>query len=329
VLRPLQDIFPREAYPDLLVGLGAPDDAAVWKLEGGQGLVVTTDFFTPVVDDPYTYGAVAAANALSDLYAMGAQPMLALNIAAMPADLPFEIVQEIFRGGAEKVLQAGAVIAGGHSIQDREPKYGLVAVGLVPLDRLMSKAGARLGDVLALTKPLGTGVITTALKLGKARPSDVDEAVRWMLTLNRDASRIGAQHGVRGATDVTGFGLLGHLIEMTQASQVGVELAANAIPLLPGAIEYARQGVFPGGTTSNYEYYRVHVTCDNTLELAQQMLLYDAQTSGGLLLSVPGNAWDRLAGDFEADKIPLWPIGRFNEGEHVVVRNCSYAELGE
>ncbi|MCJ7676700.1 MAG: selenide, water dikinase SelD, partial [Anaerolineales bacterium] len=229
-MRPLQDLFRPADYPDLLVGLGAPDDAAVWRLDEQRVLVVTTDFFTPVVDDAYDYGAIAAANALSDLYAMGARPIFALNVAAFPPDLPVELISEILRGGAEKVREAGAVLAGGHTIQDKEPKVGLVAIGLAAPGQLMTKAGARPGDVLILTKPLGTGVTTTALKRGAAEPADVAQAVRWMTRLSADVSSLAVEFGVRAATDVTGFGLLGHGLEMAEASSVALSLHLRSIP---------------------------------------------------------------------------------------------------
>ncbi|HJX40411.1 MAG TPA: selenide, water dikinase SelD, partial [Anaerolineales bacterium] len=217
MLRPLQSLFEAAESPDLLVGLGAPDDAAVWRLDDSRALVVTTDFFTPIVDDPYAYGAIAAANALSDLYAMGAAPFLALNLVAMPTDLEPEIVAEILRGGAEQIRRAGAVLAGGHSIQDQEPKYGLVALGMADPAHLMTKDASRPGDRLVLTKPLGTGVTTTALIRDQGEPGHAAEAIEWMSRLNDRASRLALQAGVRAATDVTGFGLLGHGLELAQA----------------------------------------------------------------------------------------------------------------
>jgi selenide,water dikinase len=224
VLRPLRELFIPGDYPDVLVGLGLPDDAAVWRLDNNQALVVTTDFFTPIVDDPYDYGSIAASNALSDLYAMGATPILALNIVAMPPDLSSDIVEEILRGGAEKVKEAGAVIAGGHTIQDPEPKYGLVALGTCAIDRLMTKSEVKLGDVLILTKPLGTGVTTTALKNEKADSDDIEQAATWMKKLNASAANLASEFNIQAATDVTGFSLLGHGIEMSEASSVAFRL---------------------------------------------------------------------------------------------------------
>ena len=241
--------------PDLLVGLDDPDDAAVWRLDDDRALVVTTDFFTPVVDDPFDYGAIAAANSLSDVYAMGGQPFLALNVAGMPGSLPPAIVSEIFRGGAEKTREAGVVIAGGHTTQDDEPKYGLVVIGFVNPSQAITKKGARPGDILILTKPLGFGVTTTALKHGQADPADIAEAVRWMKTLNRDAATLAREFGVRGGTDITGYSLLGHAWEMANASQVGLRFDFSKIPFISCARKYADQWTFPGGSADNKLYF--------------------------------------------------------------------------
>jgi selenide,water dikinase len=320
-VRPLQGLFRPEDYPDLLVGLGAPDDAAVWRLNAGQALVVTTDFFTPVVDDAYDYGAIAAANALSDLYAMGARPILALNIAAVPPDLPIELIGEIFRGGAEKVREAGAVLAGGHTVQDKEPKVGLVAVGLAAPDRLMTKGGARAGDVLVLTKPLGTGVTTTALKRGIADAADVDQAVTWMSRLNADASTLALDHGVRGATDITGYGLLGHGLEMAEASGVRLVLEARAIPFLAGARKYVLAGCVPGGSADNQVYFGPRVRFDPSLDEYARTLLFDAQTSGGLLVCVPPGSHQAFKTAAAERGLPAWVIGSVEAGSGIEVRD--------
>ncbi len=319
MLRPLKDLFAAEDYPDLLVGLGEPDDAAVWRLDESRALVVTTDFFTPVVDDAYDYGAIAAANALSDLYAMGARPVLALNVAAVPLNLPAGIVGEILRGGAEKVREAGAVLAGGHTIQDDEPKYGLVAVGMVDMEDLMTKAGARSGDVLVLTKPLGVGVLTTALKRGQARAADVAQAVAWMKRLNDRACALARDFGVRGATDVTGFSLLGHGVEMAQAAGVRLRIHLSAVPFFASARRYAEGGFFPGGSADNRLFFSRWTEFSPSIDEFNQLLLFDTQTSGGLLLAVPGAA---IQGFLEAARekgVPVWPIGYVEEGEGVHV----------
>jgi selenide,water dikinase len=319
VLRPLQDIFPAADYPDLIVGLGSADDAAIWRLDESRALAVTTDFFTPVVDDAYDYGAIAAANALSDLYAMGATPMLALNIAAVPPTLPAELVVEIIRGGAEKVREAGAVIAGGHTIRDDEPKYGLVALGLCDTDRWMTKSAARPGDVLLLTKPLGTGVTTTALKRQQTTADDLAEAVGWMKRLNRDASRLAVELGVRAATDVTGFSLLGHGYEVAAESGVSLEIHLPSVPFLHGARRYAELGCFAGGTVDNRDYFQRHVRFDPTIDEEDRMLLFDAQTSGGLLLSMHAEKAAEYRARAQSSGITVWPLGKVVDGEGITV----------
>jgi|Deesub1362A_J573_1020465.scaffolds.fasta_scaffold02338_7 selenide,water dikinase len=310
-------------YPDLLVGLQSPDDAAVWRLDEARALVVTTDFFTPVVDDPFDYGQVAAANALSDVYAMGGVPLLALNVAAMPPELPVEVVAEIIRGGAVKVREAGAVIAGGHTIQDKEPKYGLVVVGMVDPARMMTKEGLQAGHVLVLSKPLGMGVTTTALKRGLAVQEDVDQAVDWMTRLNAAAAQLAPKFGSRACTDVTGFGLLGHGAEMAQASSVGMELSLPAIPFLEGAPRYARQGTFPGGSADNRLFFGSAVEFDPAIDEFARMLLFDAQTSGGLLFAVEPAGLEPLMEEAAGSGVSLWPIGRAVEGEGIRVRGAA------
>jgi selenide,water dikinase len=318
-LRPIKSTFSSAAYPDLLVGLDSADDAAVWRLDDQRALVLTTDFFTPVVDDPFDYGAIAAANSLSDVYAMGGAPFLALNIAALPPDLPAEITSEIVRGGAEKALEAGVVIAGGHTIQDKEPKYGLVVVGFVDPKLAITKGGARLGDRLLLTKPLGFGVTTTALKRQLADPADVAEAVGWMTRLNRKAGELAVEFGLRGGTDVTGYSLLGHGLEVAQASRVRLRLDFHRIPFLAGARGYAEQGTFPGGAADNRLYFSPQVQFAPGLDEESQMLLFDPQTSGGLLLAVPP---ERLPGFLARSAElgqPAWEIGEVIEGEGIEV----------
>lgn len=291
----------------------------MWRLDESRLLVVTTDFFTPVVDDPFDYGAIAAANSLSDLYAMGAVPFLALNIAALPEDLPPEDVREILRGGAEKAREAGAIIAGGHTVKDREPKYGLVALGMVASDALMTKGGALDGDVLFLTKPLGTGVTTTALKNGKADEADVRQVVTWMKALNGPAALSAARFGVRGATDVTGYSLLGHASEMAAASKAGIRLHAGSIPFFRGAERYAGMGQFPGGSVDNAAHFGPRVRFEGAVPDLVRRLLFDAQTSGGLLLSVPADRSAEYVAGTAIAGIPAWPIGRVFEGGGVEV----------
>jgi selenide,water dikinase len=319
VLRPVSSIFKSSDYPDLLVGLDSPDDAAIWRLDDSRALVVTTDFFTPVVDDPYDYGAIAAANSLSDVYAMGGTPFLALNIAALPPDLDPEISSEILRGGAEKAHEAGVIIAGGHTVQDKEPKYGLVVVGFVDPQRTLTKGGARPGDRLVLTKPLGFGVTTTALKREQADPQDVAEAVTWMTHLNAAAGRLALEAGLRCATDVTGYSLLGHGMEVARASGVRLKLHTSQIPFLTNARRYGDLGTFPGGAFDNRSYYRGQVQFAPEIDEVSQMLLFDPQTSGGLLLAVPAGRLEGLLQRAAEVSQPAWVIGEVTEGGGIEV----------
>ena len=301
------------------MGLRDPDDAAVWRLDETRALVVTTDFFTPVVDDAYDYGSIAAANSLSDVYAMGGQPFLALNVAALPDNLPAEISSEIIRGGAEKAREAGVVIAGGHTVKDNEPKYGLVVVGFVDPRNMLSKAGLRAGDVLVLTKPLGFGVTTTALKREKADAQDVLEAVNWMKRLNRSASQLAVEFGLHGGTDITGYSILGHAMEMADASAVSLKLNFAAIPFISGARKYAELGCFPGGAFDNKKHFESKIKFADSIDEPNQMLLFDPQTSGGLLLAVPPEKLDAfLARAHEMDQA-AWVIGRVESGAGISV----------
>jgi selenide,water dikinase len=299
--------------------MDSPDDAAVWRLDEERALVATIDFFTPVVDDPYDYGAIAAANSLSDVYAMGGEPFLALNVTAFPPKLPNWVLADILRGSADKAVEAGVVIAGGHTIQDEEPKYGLTVLGFVHPDKMLSKRGARPGDALVLSKPLGFGCTTTALKKGKAEEKHIREAVDWMTRLNRDASRLAVRHGAHAATDVTGFSLLGHGWEMAEASGAGLRLRFADIPFLSGARRYAEDWHFPGGSMDNRLYFGEHVAFSDELEEHEQMLLFDAQTSGGLLLAIPPENLPALLEDAARLEQPLWVVGEVTEGDSIEV----------
>ena len=275
--------------PALLVGLDPADDAAVYLLAPDLALVHTVDFFTPVVDDPYDWGRVAAANALSDVYALGGRPVLCLNIVCWPrSELPLSVLGDVLRGGADVVAEAGAVVAGGHSVDDPEPKYGMAVTGVVHPDHLLTVAGARPGDLLVLTKPLGTGVISSALKERKveAESPPVEAMVRSMTTLNAEAARAAHDAGCRGGTDVTGYGLLGHLREMLEASGCAAEVVVADVPLLAGARELAEEGVFPGGSRRNLEWVVERLDPGEAADV-EVALLADAQTSGGLLLCWP------------------------------------------
>lgn len=288
-------------------------------MDESHAIILTTDFFTPVVDDPYDYGSIAAANSISDVYAMGGRPFLALNIAAFPADLPPEYTSEIIRGGAEKAREAGVVVAGGHTVQDKEPKYGLVVIGMVDPTRVLTKAGAQPGDHLVLTKPLGFGVTTTALKRQIAEPQDVAEVVGWMNRLNAKAAQLAQEFSLRCATDITGYSLLGHGLEAANASRCAFKLRFSDIPFVSCARKYAEGWNFPGGAADNAHYFASQVRFDAAIDKMEQMLLFDPQTSGGLLLAVPPEKIDRfLARAKEIDQ-PVWDIGEAAAGEGIEV----------
>ena len=271
--------------PNLLVGFDKSDDASVYKVSDDLALVQTVDFFPPIADDPYLFGQIAATNALSDVYAMGGEPKLCLNIMAIPESMPKEAVHQLLRGGYDKVYEAGALITGGHSILDEEPKYGLAVTGFVHPDKILTNSGARPGDVLLLTKPLGIGVLTTAAKADMASPAAVALAQQLMTTLNKSARDAMVQYRVHACTDVTGFGLLGHACEMAQGSGVELELRVEDIDLIPEAVELARMGILPAGMYRNRAFAEGEVDAGVT-ELCKQDLLYDPQTAGGLLMAV-------------------------------------------
>ena len=299
-----------------MVGLERSDDAAVYRLNDQQAVIQTVDFFPPIVDDPYLYGMVAAANSMSDVYAMGGRVLLALNVAGFPREFPRDAIARIFQGGADKVAEAGAVIAGGHTVVDKEPKYGLCVTGLVHPDRVMIKGGLTPGHRLFLSKPLGTGGITTAAKGNAVQAAHVDEAIQSMTRLNRGAAEVLSELGVRGCTDVTGFGFLGHASEMILASQCGIRVRAEAVPLLPGAMQCAEQGLFAGGLGRNRKYLTglaeqgkpaLHIASSVPAALAD--LLFDSETSGGLLFSVPPESASETARRFAAKGESVWEIG--------------------
>ena len=288
MLQPLQGIFDMSDHSDLLVGLDSPDDSAVYRIDDERALIVTTDFFPPIVDDAYDYGAIAAANALSDVYAMGGRPLLALNIVCFPETLPREILARILRGGAEKVREAGAVIAGGHTVIDDEPKYGLAVIGEAHPDTILRKRGAQPGDVLVLSKPLGTGLITTAMKQGVVDETHARIATAGMTHLNRTASQVAMQYGVHAMTDITGYGLMGHSTEMARAGNVTCVYSFDALQWYDGAPGYAQDGIAPGGTGRNRSHFAQMVQLDGDGAWPEWKLnmLFDPQTSGGLLMAV-------------------------------------------
>lgn len=272
-----------------MVGMETRDDAAVYRLDGETALVQTVDFFTPMVDDPYMFGQIAATNALNDIYAMGGRPLLALNIVCFPVCEDLQLLGQILQGGLDKVNEAGAFLLGGHSVDDNEPKYGLAVTGLVHPQRVFSNAGVKPGDKIYITKPIGNGIIATAIKADMASPQAYEDAVRWMTTLNRESCEIAAQVGISAATDVTGFGLLGHLSEMAQASRVTVQLQCKQIPLISGAWEGASMGLIPAGTYNNRSYLEDKITVAPGIDPIWLDLLYTPETAGGLLLAVdPG-----------------------------------------
>lgn len=308
--------MPTLTDPNILVDASTRDDAAVYRLAPDRALVATVDFFTPIVDDAYDFGRIAAANAFSDVYAMGGKPLLALNLVGWPRDtLPYELLGDVLRGGADIAREAGAFVLGGHSVDDPEPKYGMVAIGEVHPDRIVTLARGRAGDVLVLTKPLGTGVLTTALKRDLATAADLAPAVQSMTTLNAGAARAMLATGVHAATDVTGFGLLGHLHNMLAASGVAAEIDAASLPLLPRALELAERGAIAGGTKRNREALAEHVRFAASVPEALRMLCCDAQTSGGLLIAVPADRAAALLAALARERTPAAArIGRLISG---------------
>jgi selenide,water dikinase len=294
-LLPLLSQLPLVTDPNVLVGSATADDAAIYRLSDDLALVLTTDFFTPIVDRPYDFGAVAAANALSDVYAMGGKPLTALNLVGFPDQkLPVEVLADILRGAADKAKEAGIAIIGGHSIKAEEPIFGLSVVGTVHPRKVMSNAGAKPGDVLVLTKPIGLGIITTAAKNGEDRLGAIAEAISLMATLNRVAAEVLDRFVVHALTDITGFGLLGHLRNITAASAVTAHIWADAVPVIPAARTYVESGIAPGGTHANWRFLADWVTYAADVSKETQLLLCDAQTSGGLLASVPASMVDEI-----------------------------------
>jgi selenide,water dikinase len=319
ILQPLAQF----AHPDLLVGLQTSDDAAVYRLTPDLALVQTIDFFTPIVDDPWAFGAIAAANSMSDVYAMGGRVLMALNVSAFPDDLPPTVISTIFAGAMAKVTEAGGVIAGGHTITDREPKFGLSVTGLVHPDHIWTKAGAQPGDQLFLTKPIGTGIVVTAAKADAAREEDLAAATESMLTLNAKAAQAASNAGgIHAATDVTGFSLLGHANEMAQKSVVELRICAGSVPLLPGVPEYAAGGFVAGGLHRNrahFEHSLGQVEFADGIDELMRTILFDPQTSGGLLLAVDPSRANTLAEQFGETGLPIWHIGSVAAGTGVTV----------
>jgi selenide, water dikinase len=306
----------RKVDPDLLLGLDAPDDAAVYRVNADLALVQSVDFFTPIVDDPYTWGAIAAANAFSDVYAMGGRPLLALNLVAWPMDLDMDLLSRLLEGGLDKASEAGVSIVGGHTIDDREPKYGMAVTGTVHPDRIVRSSSARAGMSLFLTKPLSMGIVSTAIKQEKAPADLIEQATAVMMTLNADAAAAMEEVGAIAATDVTGFGLAGHLQQLARLSGVAAELWVDRIPLLDGVIELAAKGLVPGGTRRNEEYYSKFVGFDSSVPEDLRTIVFDAQTSGGLLIAVDEDRAEELRRALVERSVPAATmIGRIVEGE--------------
>jgi selenide,water dikinase len=291
----LRNLPPAEPDPNLLVGLDTNDDAGVYRIGDDLALVQTVDFFTPIVDDPYTFGQVAAANAISDIYAMGGKPLTALNIVAFPiSTLDKRILSEILRGAGDKMKEAGVTLVGGHSIDDKEPKFGLAVTGLIRPDRVRTNAGAKPGDRLILTKPIGVGILTTSIKKGLLSDAEIERVSRVMTTLNRKAAEIMEPYDVHACTDVTGFGLIGHALEMAKGSGAGIRLERSRIPILPRVRELAEAGSIPGGTKNNFAHVCADVDFPDGMDQIDRWILCDAVTSGGLLISVAGGQSERL-----------------------------------
>lgn len=296
------------------MGLGSPDDAGVYQLNSEQAIVSTIDFFPPVVDDPYTFGSIAAANAMSDVYAMGGEVLFALNLAAFPDNLDRAILTEILRGGAEKVREAGAIVIGGHTVTDNEPKFGMAVTGLVHPAHILTKGGAQVGDQLILTKPLGVGLITTALKRGLADPAHVEAAVQSMNTLNRHTAHLAQRFEAHACTDITGFGILGHGLEMATASQARFVLRFNDIPFLPGARHYSELQAYPGGLDRNREFVLPHVTFADWIDAANRALLFEPETSGGLLIALAPDRAQAFLAQAKVDGLFARLIGEVSAG---------------
>jgi selenide, water dikinase len=319
-LRAVLDGLDRQTDQNLMVGFDQSDDAGVYRVSNDTALVQTIDFFTPMVDDPFTFGQIAAANALSDVYAMGGTPLTALAVVCFPQDGDLDVLGSILRGGLAKMKEAGCTLVGGHSVRDMEIKFGYAVTGLIHPDRVYTNGGARAGDLLVLTKPIGTGVITTALKQGKAEDKWIEGSTRSMTTLNSTAARILTQHpGVHAITDVTGFGLMGHGREMATASQVVLEIRADQVPRLDGALEAIALGTIPAGLLANRDYAQCVVSLNGEVEDRFHTLLYDPQTSGGLLASLAPENAETIVDALHDAEIPAFLIGRVLAGKPGII----------
>jgi selenide,water dikinase len=313
-------MLPRQTIPGVLVGFENSDDAGVFQLTTDIAVVQTVDYFPPIVDDPFTYGQIAAANALSDIYAMGGQAKTALSIVGFPTKgIDFSVLGSIMRGGLDKLTEAGVALLGGHSVRDEEIKFGYTITGVIEKANIKQNSGARVGDRLILTKPLGIGLITTAIKRGKASTEHVQAAVSTMLQLNRRASEVALEFQVHAMTDVTGFGVIGHASEVAKASQLSIEVDHSNIPLLPGALEYSQEGFCAAGLTNNEEFFGRHVTLSSSVSRDLRNVLFDPQTSGGLLIFCHARDADALLQKLREEQIPAVDIGcTVKAGEHLL-----------
>ena len=308
-------MFQANAYPNVLVGLDQPDDAAVYALDGERALIFTCDFFPPIVDDPYSYGMIAAANAVSDVYAMGGDVLLALNIAVFPECLPDEAASAILRGGADKMRETGGALAGGHTIDGPEPLYGMAVIGMAPRDKVWTKGGAQRGDAVVITKPLGVGLVTTAAKSGEAELAHLEASVRVMATLNRAASELARRFPIHAGTDITGFSLVGHASEVAERSSARLRFHFADLPLVDGAVDYANGWLFPAGTSNNESAFSSRVTFADTIPEEMRLLLFTPETSGGLMLVMPeAEARDYVA-ECQRQGISAWRVGEVIAGE--------------
>lgn len=317
----MQPLIAAQSFdPRLLIGLDEPDDAAVYKLSEDTAVIFTADFITPVVDDAYTWGAIAATNSISDIYAMGGRPLIALNLVGFPKDMPIEVAQNVIRGGLDTAREANLLIVGGHTVQDEEPKFGLAVLGLVHPERIIRKGGAKVGDVLVLTKPLGSGLLAKCGKNAAIPEEHLDAAKNHMLTSNRAASEIAVQYRLTSGTDVTGFGLLGHGMEMAEASGVHIRFSFSSLPLLSGALSQAKDGSYwPSKTWENEEFFSARIQVAEELTIYEKYLLYSPETSGGLLLSVPSEVVDNFLTDARKRGTSVWVIGDVLEGKGISV----------
>ncbi len=308
--------LPKFEDKSVIVGLDGSDDAGVYKINDEEAVILTMDFFTPVVDEPYEFGQVAAANALSDIYAMGGRPVTALNVVCFPECLPIDILIDILKGGGDKVKEAGAVIIGGHTVEDDEPKYGLSVMGRVHPDKVITNGGARPGDALILTKPLGLGIINTGIKAGLVEEDTIKRVVEIMSYLNKDACDAMLKMGVKGCTDITGFGLLGHGMEMAKASGVTLEIKSDSLPIIKESVDLAKMGIIPAGAYKNKEFVEEQVRFKNAINKEIEDILYDPQTSGGLLIAVEEKSSKKLLKLLkENNKTEFALIGKVKEKE--------------